>query len=149
MEKESSRELNESKEDFAEWYNKIVKISEIVEHRYPVKGCEVMMPYGTELMTNIKNKLEVLLKKNGNKEVLFPLFIPESLLKKESEHIKGFEEEVYYVTHAGKNKLVENLVLRPTSETAMYPMFALWIRSHKDLPIKIYQNFINPWLSFW
>src|SRR3989338_2704039 len=139
-EEEKSYALTEKKENFSEWYNQIVRIAEIIDHRYPVKGCEVLMPFGIELLDNITEKLEKMLKDNGNKKVLFPLFIPENFLKKESEHIKGFEEEVYHVTHAGKNKLMEPLIIRPTSETAMYPMFSLWIRSHKDLPLKIFQT---------
>lgn len=138
--KEESYALTEKKENFSEWFNQIIQVSGLLEHRYPIKGCEVLMPYGTDILRRSTNLLEEMLKENGNKEVLFPLFIPENMLKKETEHIKGFEEEVYYVTHAGKNQLNEKLVLRPTSETAMYPMFNLWIRSHKDLPLKIFQT---------
>jgi len=127
-------------ENFAEWYNQLVKVAGLVDQRYPVKGCEVMMPLGTAVLRNMSNMLEDLLKQNGNSEVLFPLFIPENFLAKEAEHIKGFGNEVYYVTHAGENKLEERLILRPTSETAMYPMFALWIRSHNDLPLKVFQT---------
>ncbi|MFH0836648.1 MAG: proline--tRNA ligase [Candidatus Aenigmatarchaeota archaeon] len=137
---EQSYALTEKKENFSEWYNQIVKVAGLLDQRYPVKGCEVLMPFGTELLDTITEKLEHMLKENGNKKVLFPLFIPESFLKKESDHIKGFEGEVFHVTHAGNNKLMENLILRPTSETAMYPMFSLWIRSHKDLPLKIFQT---------
>ncbi len=139
-EKEESYALTEKKENFSEWFNQIIQVAGLIEHRYPIKGCEVLMPHGTDILRRSTNLLEEMLKENGNKEVLFPLFIPENMLKKETEHIKGFEEEVYYVTHAGKNQLNEKLVLRPTSETAMYPMFALWIRSHKDLPLKIFQT---------
>src|SRR5256885_5679020 len=75
----------------------------------------------------------------GHPEVNFPLLIPETEFKKEADHVKGFESAVYWVTHGGLNPLDVRLVLRPTSETAMYPMFALWIRSHADLPLKVYQ----------
>jgi len=75
----------------------------------------------------------------GHDEVCFPLLIPETEFKKEKDHIKGFDAEVYWVTHAGLNELDVRLLLRPTSETAMYPIFALWVRSHTDLPLKTYQ----------
>ncbi len=141
MEKdEGSYSLTEKKENFSEWFNQVIQVSGLLEHRYPIKGCEVLMPHGTDILRRSTVLLEEMLKENGNKEVVFPLFIPDSMLKKEGEHIKGFEEEVYYVTHAGKNKLDEKLVLRPTSETAMYPMFSLWVRSHRDLPLKIFQT---------
>jgi prolyl-tRNA synthetase len=79
------------------------------------------------------------MKRTGHKEVCFPLLIPEALFQLEAEHIKGFDSQVYWVTHAGKNKLEERLLLRPTSETAIYSVFPLWIRSHADLPLKTYQ----------
>lgn len=126
--------------NFAEWYNQVVKVAGLIDQRYPVKGCEVIMPLGTAILRNATNLLEDALKKNGNKETLFPLFIPEEFLEKEAEHIKGFGSEVYYVTHAGENRLEKRLVLRPTSETSIYPMFALWIRSYNDLPLKIFQT---------
>ena len=87
---EGSYELTEKKENFSEWYNQVIKVSDIIDHRYPIKGCEVLMPYGTESLSIITEFLKKMLKENGNKEVLFPLFIPESVLKKESHHIKRF-----------------------------------------------------------
>ena len=84
------------------------------------------------------DKIKELLDKDHN-EVLFPLLVPEAELGKEGEHAKGFEEEVYWVTKGGKNDLNEKLTLIPTSETAIYPMYSFWIRSHIDLPIKYYQ----------
>ena len=137
---EESYELTEKKENFSEWFNQIIQVAGLLDHRYPIKGCEVMLPLGTNILRRSTNMLEEMLRENGNQEVVFPLFIPENLLRKEKDHIKGFEEEVYYVTHAGKNKLDEKLVLRPTSETSMYPMFSLWIRSHRDLPLKVFQT---------
>ena len=137
---ESPEALTFKKSEFSEWYNQLVKVAGLIDQRYPVKGCDVIMPLGTAALRNMTTMLEDILKKNGNKEVVFPLFIPESFLEKEAEHVKGFGEEVYYVTHAGENKLEERLVLRPTSETAMYPMFSLWIRSHNDLPLKVFQT---------
>ena len=85
--------------------------------------------------TIIRKEME----KASHNEVYFPLLIPETYFKKEEEHIEGFGSEVYWVTHAGENELEERWLLRPTSETAMYPLFSLWIRSHTDLPLKTYQ----------
>lgn len=127
-------------EDFGDWYLELVEKAGMVDQRYPVKGCDVLMPLGAGIMRRMNNILERLLTESGHKEALFPLFIPESAFKKESKHIKGFEEEVYWVTHAGKNKLDERLVIRPTSETAIYPMFKIWLRSYQDLPLKIFQT---------
>jgi len=110
-----------------------------MDTRYPVKGLYVWLPYGLKLRNNVLMIIRELLEKTGHREVLFPLLIPESLFKKEAEHIRGFEEQVYWVTHGGKDKLDIRLALRPTSETSIYPMFALWIRSHADLPLKVFQ----------
>jgi len=126
-------------EDFDEWYNEIVEKAELCDKRYPIKGMNVWLPYGWRLMQNIDSIIREEMNKTGHDEVCFPLLIPESFFKKEEEHIKGFSEEVFWVTHAGKNELDEKMLLRPTSETAMYPMFSLWIRSHADLPLKIFQ----------
>ena len=125
--------------EFDEWYNEIVEKAELCDKRYPVKGMNVWLPYGWKIMRNIDAIIREEMEKTGHNEVNFPLLIPESFFKKEAEHIKGFNEEVYWVTHAGKNELEERLLLRPTSETAIYPMFSLWIRSHADLPFKIFQ----------
>lgn len=132
--------LSTKKKDFSEWFLEVMEKAGIVDQRYPIKGSEVLLPLGAGILRKMVSILESLLKENGNKEVLFPLLIPEKFFKKESHHIKAFEEEVYYVTQAGKNKLDEKLVLRPTSETAMYPMFSLWIRSHQELPLKVFQT---------
>ena len=106
--------------------------------RYPVKGLYVWLPFGFKLRQLVYAKLRELLDRD-HQEVYFPTLIPEDMLMKESEHIKGFEDEVYWVTHGGLEPLDVKLALRPTSETAMYPMFKLWIRSHADLPLKVYQ----------
>ncbi|MFQ6063752.1 MAG: proline--tRNA ligase [Methanosarcinales archaeon] len=127
-----------SKKDFSEWYNELLQVAEIMDVRYPVKGLYVWNPFGFALRNKVYAILKELLDKD-HLEAQFPLLIPESEFMKEAEHIKGFEDEVYWVTHGGKNKLDIPLVLRPTSETAIYPMYKLWIRSHADLPLKIYQ----------
>lgn len=126
-------------EDFNEWYNEIVELADLCDKRYPIKGMNVWRPYGWKLMTNIDNQIRQQMTETNHQEVNFPLLIPESSFKKEEDHIEGFGSEVYWITHAGKNKLDEKWLLRPTSETAMYPLFSLWIRSHTDLPLKTFQ----------
>ena len=126
-------------EDFNEWYNEVVDRSGLRDKRYPVKGMDVWTPYGWAAMTRIDNLMRAEMERTGHGEVNFPLLVPETEFRKEGEHIRGFEDEVYWVTRAGKNELDIPLCLRPTSETAMYPIFALWIRSHADLPLKVFQ----------
>ncbi|HNX17717.1 MAG TPA: proline--tRNA ligase [Methanoregula sp.] len=126
------------KVDFSEWYNELLWRAEVMDVRYPVKGLYVWFPYGFAIRKFVYTHLRELLDRDHN-ETLFPLLIPEQEFMKEAEHIKGFENEVYWVTHGGTTPLDVKLALRPTSETAIYPMFALWVRSHADLPIKIYQ----------
>jgi prolyl-tRNA synthetase len=125
--------------NFSEWFSDILRSADIMETRYPVKGLFVWLPYGLKLRNSVFAIMRGLLEQSGHQEVLFPQLIPENIFKKESEHIQGFEEQVYWVTHGGRDKLDVKLALRPTSETSIYPMFALWIRSHADLPIKLYQ----------
>ena len=126
-------------EDFNEWYNEIVELADLCDKRYPIKGMNVWRPYGWKLMGFVDQLIREEMIKTDHQEVNFPLLIPESSFKKEEEHIEGFGSEVYWVTHAGLNELEEKWLLRPTSETAMYPLFSLWIRSHADLPLKTYQ----------
>ncbi len=126
-------------ENFSEWYNEVVEEAGLTDKRYPVKGMNVWPAYGWKIMRYIDSFIRQELDATGHDEVCFPLLIPETEFKKEKDHIKGFDEEVYWVTHAGLNPLDVQLVIRPTSETSMYPMFALWVRSHGDLPLKVYQ----------
>jgi prolyl-tRNA synthetase len=126
------------KQDFSGWFNDLLWRAEIMDVRYPVKGLYVWYPYGFAIRTFVYNRLRELLDRD-HQETLFPLLIPEQEFMKEAEHIKGFEDEVYWVTHGGKTPLDVKLALRPTSETAIYPMYALWLRSHADLPMKYYQ----------
>lgn len=132
--------IGAKKNDFGKWYLEVVRKCGIIDQRYPVKGFPVYMPWGMFITKQIISEFEKELEKTGHMPVNFPVVIPEENLKKEKEHVKGFEKEVFWVTHAGENKLDERLFLRPTSETAMYPMYALWIRSHTDLPLKLYQT---------
>ena len=126
-------------EDFNEWYNEIVELADLCDKRYPIKGMNVWKPYGWKLMSRVDTLIRDEMEKTQHQEVYFPLLIPESLFKKEEEHIEGFGSEVYWITHAGTTELEERWLLRPTSETAMYPVFSLWIRSHTDLPLKTFQ----------
>ena len=126
------------KADFSGWYNDILWRAEIMDVRYPVKGLYVWFPFGFGIRKRVYGILRELLDRD-HEETLFPLLIPEPEFMKEAEHIKGFENEVYWVTHGGTTPLDIKLALRPTSETAIYPMYALWVRSHADLPIKVYQ----------
>jgi prolyl-tRNA synthetase len=126
-------------EDFNEWYNEIVELADLCDKRYPIKGMNIWRPYGWKVMNHIDRLIRDEMDATCHQEVYFPLLIPESYFKKEEEHIEGFGKEVFWVTHAGLNELEERWLLRPTSETAMYPIFSLWIRSHTDLPLKTFQ----------
>ena len=126
------------KQDFSAWFNDLLWRAEIMDVRYPVKGLYVWYPYGFAIRKFVYQRLRDLLDRD-HQETLFPLLIPEQEFMKEAEHIKGFEDEVYWVTHGGTTPLDVKLALRPTSETAIYPMYALWVRSHADLPMKYYQ----------
>ena len=125
-------------ENFDEWFHDILEKANITDSRYPIKGIAIWMPYGFQIRKHTMNIIKKLLD-DDHEEVLFPMLIPETELAKEGLHVKGFEDEVYWITKGGQTELNEQLALRPTSETAMYPMYALWIRSHIDLPIKYYQ----------
>ena len=126
------------REDFSGWYHGILWRAEIIDNRYPVKGLYVWYPFGFALRKQVYGILRELMDRD-HEEALFPLLIPEQEFMKEAEHIKGFENEVYWVTRGGQTPLDVPLALRPTSETAIYPMYALWVRSHADLPLRLYQ----------
>lgn len=125
-------------ENFSEWFHNILEEADITDARYPIKGMAVWRPYGFKIRKYTLELLRELLDEDHD-EMLFPLLIPQAELAKEGLHVKGFEDEVYWVTKGGNTELNENLALRPTSETAMYPMYSLWIRTHMDLPLKYYQ----------
>jgi len=125
-------------DDFSEWYTNVVVKSGVAEYS-SVSGCLVLKPLGYEIWERIKNRVDNGFKKLGIKNAYFPLFIPEKLLNKEKEHFEGFTPEVAWVTHAGNTKLDERLAVRPTSETIMYDSYKNWIRSWRDLPLKINQ----------
>lgn len=140
MEKEEKGISASKEKEFSEWFTQVIQKTELADIRYNVKGFLVFQPWSVLAMEKMYDHLEKVLQKKGHKPHWFPTLIPESNLKKETSHIKGFTPEVFWVTHAGDNELEEKLALRPTSETAFYQMFGLWIRSYKDLPYKTYQR---------
>ena len=129
-----------NEEEFSEWYHRMLEENNIVDARYSVKGMPIYRGFAMYIIREIQRHLERALEDNGHEPVYFPVAIPEDTLGRESEHIKGFEDQVYWITHAGKNQLERRLALRPTSETSMYEMFSLWVRTHADLPIKIHES---------
>lgn len=128
-------------EDFAQWYTDIVKKAELIEYT-SVKGCMVIRPYGYAIWENMQKILDSRFKELGHENVCMPMFIPESLLNKEKEHVEGFAPEVAWVTYGGKEKLEERLCVRPTSETLFCEHYANIVHSYRDLP-KLY----NQWVS--
>lgn len=124
--------------DFSQWFLDIIQHAKLADYS-PVKGCMVIRPNGYAIWEKIQRVLDGKFKETGHKNAYFPLFIPESFLKKEAEHVEGFAPELAIVTHAGGKKLEENLVVRPTSETIINSMFAKWIQSYRDLPLLINQ----------
>ncbi|HMK46937.1 MAG TPA: proline--tRNA ligase [Methanocella sp.] len=126
------------KDNFSEWYNELLMMAQIMDVRYPIKGIYVWYPFGFSIRKKVYGMLRDLMDVD-HQETYFPMLIPRPELLKEAEHIKGFEDEVYWVTHGGLTELEIPLALRPTSETAIYPMYKLWVRSHADLPLKLYQ----------
>ena len=127
--------------DFAQWYTDVVKKAELVDYA-GVRGCMIVRPYGTALWENIRGDLDARFKALGHENVMMPLFIPESLLQKEKDHVEGFAPEVAWVTHGGEEELTERLCVRPTSETLFCDHYANIIHSWRDLP-KLY----NQWCS--
>ncbi|HEX2978028.1 MAG TPA: proline--tRNA ligase [Candidatus Babeliales bacterium] len=133
-----STKLPDIKTQFSEWYNEVVFKSELADHA-PVRGCMVIRPYGYALWENIKEILDKRIKETGHQNAAFPLLIPKSFIEKEKQHVAGFSPELAVVTIAGGKELEEPLVIRPTSETIIHSMFAQWIKSWRDLPMKINQ----------
>lgn len=127
--------------DFAQWYTDIVKKAELVDYS-GVKGCMIIRPYGYAIWENIQKELDGKFKETGHENVYMPLFIPESLLQKEKDHVEGFAPEVAWVTHGGSEELTERLCVRPTSETLFCDHYSKIIQSHNDLPKKY-----NQWCS--
>ena len=135
-----AQELNVSKDNFPKWYDEVMHYADIIDDRYPIKGVGAWKPYGYKALKLMIQRMETLLDATNHNESYFPLFIPSSVFAQESDFLKGFQGEALRVTKIGRRTLDEELIVRPTSETAMYPMFSLWIRSWRDLPLRIYQT---------
>ncbi len=133
-----SMTVTSREEDYSRWYTDIVLKAELADYA-PVRGCMIIRPYGYALWENVQKALDAKFKATGHKNAYFPLFIPESFLAKEEEHVEGFSPQLAVVTHGGGKKLAEPLIVRPTSETIINAMFAKWIRSWRDLPLLINQ----------
>ena len=130
--------IKAEKDEYSEWYTQAIIKADLVDYG-PVSGCMILKPTSYEIWKKIKEETDKRFKKLGIQNVYFPLLIPESLLKKEAAHLRGFSPEVAWVTEAGKGKLQERLAIRPTSEAIMYRSYAKWIRSWRDLPLKYNQ----------
>ena len=141
QEKKAVEAITPINEDFARWYTDIVTKAELVDYS-SVKGCVILRPYGYAIWENIQNILDGMFKKLGHENVYMPMFIPESLLQKEKDHVEGFAPEVAWVTHGGEEELAERMCVRPTSETLFCDHYAHIIQSYRDLP-KLY----NQWCS--
>lgn len=141
MSKKDKEGINVKKQDnFSEWFTQVVQKCELADLRYNVKGFLVFQPWSVLAMEKMYDYLEKTLKQKGHKPYWYPSVIPEKNFKIESEHIGGFTPEVFWVTKGGDTEFNEKLALRPTSETAFYSMWSLWIRSYNDLPFKTYQR---------
>jgi prolyl-tRNA synthetase len=135
------KEITSKEKDFSQWYVDVVRKTELADYT-TIKGCMVIRPYGYGLWENMQAGLDRRIKETGHKNAYFPLFIPESLLKKEAEHVKGFAPELAWVTEGGSQKLEERLAIRPTSEAIICSLYSKWVRSWRDLPI-----LINQWVN--
>jgi len=131
-------EITPRSEDFSRWYLDVVRRAELADYS-PVKGCMVIRPYGYAIWEHIQRLLDARFKATGHVNAYFPLFIPESLLMKEKEHVEGFAPQVAWVTRGGDEDLEERLIVRPTSEVLIGTMYAKWIQSWRDLPVLINQ----------
>ena len=134
----AEEKLTSQKENFSEWYNQVVLRADLADYS-PVRGCMVVKPYGWALWENIKADLDRRFKETGHVNAAFPMLIPMSFFEKEKDHVEGFSPELAVVTHGGGQELEEPLAVRPTSETIIGYMYAKWIKSWRDLPVKINQ----------
>ncbi len=127
--------------NFAKWYTDIVKKADLCDYT-SVKGCMILRPYGYQIWDRLVKEIDKRLQATGHENVYMPMFIPQSLLQKEADHVEGFAPEVAWVTHSGENKLQEKMCVRPTSETLFCEHYSNIVQSHRDLPIKY-----NQWCS--
>jgi len=139
MQKKDEKGITTKKdEDFSEWYTQLLQKADLIEYT-DVSGCYILKPRAYSMWEKVQCYLDKKIKDSGVKNAYFPMFIPEHLLTKEAKHFAGFTPEVAWVTEAGDTKLTERLAIRPTSETIMYSAYAKWIRSYKDLPLRLNQ----------
>jgi len=136
-----AEKITSRSQDFSEWYQDVVLKAKLADYS-PVKGCMVIRPNGYSIWERIQRELDRRIKQSGARNAYFPLFIPESFLKKEAEHVEGFAPQCAVVTYAGAKELEEKLVVRPTSEMIINSMFAKWVQSYRDLPL-----IINQWAN--
>src|SRR5213594_129437 len=130
--------ITKRSEDYSRWYTDVIAAAELADYA-PVKGCMIIRPNGYAIWERMQQQLDTMFKATGHENAYFPLFIPESFLHKEAEHVEGFAPEVAVVTHAGGEKLEEPLIVRPTSETIIWHSYRNWIQSYRDLPLLINQ----------
>lgn len=139
--KDFVEKITAMEDDFAQWYTDVVKQAELVDYGL-VKGTMIIRPYGYAIWENIKDELDRMIKESGHTNVQFPLFIPESWLQKEADHVEGFAPEVAWVTHGGDEELQERIAVRPTSEVLFCEYYSRHIHSYRDLP-KLYNQWAN------
>src|SRR5438128_11915569 len=132
------RRLTTRAQDFSAWYNEVVLRAELADYS-PVRGCMIIRPNGYAIWERMQRALDDMFKATGHRNAYFPLLIPESFLHREAAHVEGFAPETAVVTHGGGKKLDEPLIVRPTSETIIYAMFAKWVQSYRDLPLLMNQ----------
>lgn len=132
------KHLTPKSDDFSRWYVEVIRKAELADYA-PMKGMMIIRPYGYAVWENIQRLMDERIKASGHTNAYFPLFIPESYLQKESEHVEGFAPEVAWVTHGGNEELEERLAVRPTSEAIICSMYSKWIKSWRDLPLLINQ----------
>jgi len=136
--KQYVEDLTDQSDDFSRWYNEVVRKAQLADYS-PVRGSMVIRPYGFAIWEQMQRLLDQRIKATGHQNAYFPLLIPESLLKKEAEHVEGFAPECAWVTHGGREELEERLAVRPTSEAIVCHMYSRWIESYRDLPVLINQ----------
>ncbi len=134
----NDKKLTLQSEDFSAWYNEVVQRAELADHS-PVRGSMVIRPWGYGIWEHMQSALDVMFKETGHENAYFPLLIPMSFIEREKEHIEGFAPELAVVTRAGGKELEEPYVIRPTSETIVYSMYAKWVQSYRDLPVLLNQ----------
>ncbi len=131
-------QITPQSKDFPQWYQDVVKVAELAEISQ-VRGCGIVKPYGYKIWELVKGELAKRIQDTGVQDMYFPIFVPMKNLEAEKDHVEGFSPELAVVTHAGGQELVEQLAVRPTSEAAIYPTYAKWINSYRDLPLRLNQ----------